>query len=127
MRARLLSVPEGENRKVVLEVELEDGWHSYGQDPGDAGLPPRFDWKGSINFQSANVYGWPETFEKREMDIFSVNAYEGRVQYEMSITPEDPKSDVGLKLNLNLMVCKDICIPSKVDLTLDLKAAPTKP
>ena len=122
VRARLAAVPDAGNKMAVLEVELEDGWHSYGQDPGDAGLPPRFEWEGSSNLERAQI-SWPETFEKREMDMFTVNAYEGAIQFPLTIIPVDVQGDVALKLGLKLMVCKDICIPSTLDLALDLKPA----
>ncbi|MCB1720436.1 MAG: hypothetical protein H6860_05820 [Rhodospirillales bacterium] len=126
VRARLAAVPDGGNGVAMLEVELEDGWHTYGQDPGDAGLPPRFEWEGSSNLKDVEIE-WPETFEKREMDMFTVNAYEGTIHFPLAITPEDAQGDVALKLGLKLMVCKDICIPSTVDLALDLKAGLVAP
>ncbi|MCB9982625.1 MAG: hypothetical protein H6861_02985 [Rhodospirillales bacterium] len=122
VRARLVAIPDGGNGVAMLEVELEDGWHSYGQEPGDAGLPPHFDWAGSENLESVEIE-WPETFEKREMDMFTVNAYEGTIHFPLAITPEDAQSDVALKLNLKMMVCEHICIPETLDLALDLKAA----
>lgn len=120
VRARLAAIPDGGNGVAMLEVELEEGWHSYGPEPGDAGLPPRFDWAGSENLARVEIE-WPETFEKREMELFTVNAYEGTIHFPLTITPDDPHSDVALQLNLKMMVCHDICIPETLDLALDLK------
>ena len=32
-----------------LEIRMAPGWHTYWRDPGDAGLSPTVDWKGSTN------------------------------------------------------------------------------
>src|SRR5260370_11671395 len=36
---------------------LQPGWHAYWRYPGDAGVPPRFDFAGSRNLESATVLG----------------------------------------------------------------------
>ena len=118
-RAKLAAVPEGSNRMAVLEIEMEEGWHTYGQEPGDAGLPPRFHWDESKNLKGVNI-NWPETVQKREFDMFNVNAYVGQVQFPLDITPEDENKNVELDLGLKIMVCSDICIPAEADLFLKL-------
>ena len=118
-RARLAAVPEGSNRIAVLEIEMEEGWHTYGQEPGDAGLPPRFHWDKSKNLKDVNI-NWPPTKEKREFDMFTVNAYEGLTQFLLDISPEINDQNVDLDLNLQIMVCSDICIPAEADLSLSL-------
>ena len=125
-RARLAAVPEGSNHAAVLEIEMEEGWHTYGQEPGDAGLPPRFDWEESRNLTSVDIT-WPKTIEKREFDMFTVNAYEGRVQFPLQITPEVEDQNVDLDLDLKVMVCNDICIPAEADLSITLIHAPHTP
>jgi len=125
-RSRLAAVPEGGNRVAVLVLELEEGWHSYGQDPGDAGLPPHFNWDGSQNLERVDIT-WPKTFEKTEMEMFTVNAYEGRVEFPLKITSEKADEDVTLNLDLKIMVCNKICIPDQVKLSLPLIAASRKP
>ena len=41
-----------------IEIRLKPGWHTYWRYPGDAGVPPRFDFAGSRNLESATVL-WP--------------------------------------------------------------------
>ena len=36
--------PDGA-RMTALQVELEPGWKTYWRSPGDAGIPPHFDWQ----------------------------------------------------------------------------------
>ena len=119
-QSRLAAVPEGGNMLAVLEIELNEGWHTYGDPPGDSGLAPRFNWSKSSNLQDIKVT-WPAPIRKREMDMFDVNAYEGQVRFPLTISPEAVGEDVLLDLDLQLMICKDICIPDQVKLSLLLK------
>ena len=125
-RSRLAAVPEGGNKTAVLVIELNEGWHTYGDPPGDSGLPPRFNWENSTNVEGVEV-SWPEPIPKREMDMFDINAYEGQVSFPLNITPENADKNVSLGLNLQIMVCNEICIPDKVDLSLVLKATSYTP
>src|SRR5262245_15026826 len=44
--------------RAGIEMRLKPGWHTYWRYPGDAGMPPRFDFKGSQNIKSVDVH-WP--------------------------------------------------------------------
>src|SRR5712691_1086201 len=47
--------------KVVragVEIRLKSGWHTYWRYPGDAGVPPKFDFGASQNLKQAVVL-WP--------------------------------------------------------------------
>ena len=107
------------NTAARLEIEMEEGWHTYGADPGDSGLPPRFEWGESSNLQGVEIT-WPETIEKTEFDMFTVNAYEGVVRFPLMIKPKIENETVLLNLDLQLMVCNEICIPSGVELKAEL-------
>ena len=43
---------------AAVEIRLAPGWHTYWRVPGEAGIPPRFDWSGSQNL-AAVAYEWP--------------------------------------------------------------------
>ena len=49
--------PDG-SRLAAVEIRLAPGWHTYWRVPGDAGIPPSFDWSGSSNLASV-AYEWP--------------------------------------------------------------------
>ena len=118
-RSRIAAVPEGGNTTAVLEIELEEGWHTYGQEPGDAGLPPRFNWEASENLNEIEIE-WPEPVHKREMNMFDVNAYEGLVQFPLQIKSEAAQDDVTLNLDMKIMVCNQICIPEEASVSTTL-------
>ena len=117
-----LVVAEGDSEHDArLEIDLNEGWHTYGEDPGEAGLPPRFDWGSSENLKEITVI-WPEAIKKREMDMFDVNAYIDEVIFPLYVTPENGATDTTLKLSLQIMICNDMCIPDQVELSLNLPA-----
>ena len=41
-----------------IEIKLAEGWKTYWRSPGDAGIPPTFDWSKSQNLGSIAVL-WP--------------------------------------------------------------------
>src|SRR5262245_57507317 len=44
--------------RAGIEIRLQPGWHTYWRYPGDAGVPPRFDFSGSQNVKTVDVR-WP--------------------------------------------------------------------
>src|SRR3954465_3279158 len=56
--------PSG-RRIAGVEIKLEPGWKTYWRNPGDAGIPPRFDWSRSRNLGEAVVtYPAPERLDE---------------------------------------------------------------
>src|SRR6056297_1939284 len=60
VRAEILGgwVTESGTRIVGLRLSLAPGWRTYWSVPGDAGIPPQFDWSGSDNLVGVRVH-WP--------------------------------------------------------------------
>jgi suppressor for copper-sensitivity B len=111
--------------KAVIEVTPQSGWKTYWRTPGDAGLAPGFDWKGSTNFKSATV-SYPAPHRVIEVGLDNL-VYKERTLFPVDIAVEKPGEAVSLKLRLDLLVCKEICVPEKRELTLDLPAGEATP
>ncbi|WP_271948512.1 protein-disulfide reductase DsbD domain-containing protein [Ruegeria faecimaris] len=106
----------------ALRVTLQDGWKTYWRAPGDAGIPPQFDWKRSTNVGSVSIT-WPAP------DVFDQNGlqsigYENQMVLPVEISPKNPAKPVRLKGTVDLGVCKDVCIPERLgfDHTLNAEA-----
>lgn len=106
----------------ALRLTLKDGWKTYWRAPGDAGIPPEFDWSGSGNVGDVSIT-WPAP------DIFNQNGlqsigYEDQLVLPVEITPRNPAKPVRLRGEMDLGVCKDVCIPERLgfDHTLDAEA-----
>jgi len=92
-----------------LEIRLDHGWKTYWRMPGDAGIPPQFDWAGSRNVKRVEVL-WPAPRRFADAGGETVG-YKDRVVFPLRIYPENPDKDVMLDLKLFFGVCQDICIP----------------
>jgi suppressor for copper-sensitivity B len=129
VQARLYSpiagTGERETVPVALELKLQSGWDTYWRTPGDAGLPPALDWKGSENFKSA-IIKFPVPKRQTAFGLENI-IYLDEVTFPVDIAVEKPGDALKLKLHVDLLVCKDICVPEKHDLTLDIPAGDAKP
>jgi len=112
------------SRLAGLSLSLAPGWKTYWRTPGEAGIPPRFDWSASENVASLEMF-WPrpEMFES-----FGLRAagYSGDVVLPIRVTPTDPDRSMALALTADLGVCRDICVLEQVrareEIPADLRA-----
>lgn len=109
---------EGGGRMAAVELVLAAGWKTYWRSPGDAGIPPSFDWSGSVNVKSVLIH-WPApvVFHTNGMQTIG---YHDRLVLPVEVTPVDPALPVRLSLRLDLGVCDQICLPASVSLEQDL-------
>ena len=123
-RARLVSGDNtGGQRLAGLEIALDPGFKTYWRNPGESGLPPRFDWSGSRNVKSVDVR-WPAP--SRLEDAAGVSyVYLGAVLLPLLVEPEDPTKPVHIALSVEYGICKDICIPARAELARDLGTPPS--
>jgi len=109
--------PDGA-RMAAVRIALREGWKTYWRSPGDAGIPPQFNFAGSDNVAGVTVH-WPapEIFDQN--GLRSVG-YDDVVVLPLEIHPTDPNLPVRLNTELDIGICHDICVPVSVDLSADL-------
>ncbi len=114
------AVGDGRTLRLGVHVRLEPGWKTYWRSPGDAGLPPRFDWSGSVNVARAEV-GWPAP---KRFTLFGLDSfvYGDEVVYPITVTLARPGQAVSFRLKADYAVCKNICVPYQAVLALDVPA-----
>jgi DsbC/DsbD-like thiol-disulfide interchange protein len=111
----------GGARLAGIQLEMDDGWKTYWRMPGDAGVPPQFDWSGSTNAADIKVrYPAPTRMREAEGQVIG---YKHAVLFPAEVTPKDPTKPVGLRLALELGVCREICVPAVATLDLALQPA----
>jgi DsbC/DsbD-like thiol-disulfide interchange protein len=105
---------------AAVDLTLAPGWKTYWRSPGDAGIPPRFDWSGSENVASVRIH-WPapSVFVSNGMQTIG---YHDRLLLPVEVQPIDPAQPVVLSLKMDLGVCDEICLPASVALRSDLVA-----
>ena len=108
--------------RAGLDITLGEGWKTYWRLPGDAGVPPEFDWLRSRNVKSVTVL-WPAP--KRFMDQGGETiGYKDRVVFPLDVSAIEAEQPIELALDAFLGVCEVVCIPVKLDLAL-VQSQPT--
>lgn len=100
-------LPNGDHI-AALHLTMAPGWHTYWRAPGDAGIPPLFDWAGSQNVASLGVV-WPTPHVFWQSGMRSVG-YENELVLPLRIHPRSA-GEITLQTEMQLGVCKDICVP----------------
>lgn len=121
-RVRLVAGPSaaapGRPHLAAVEIELAEGWKTYWRMPGDAGVPPAFDWKGSANAGAIKVL-YPAPARLPEAGGEAIG-YKRAVVFPIEVTAQDPAKPVNLKLALEFGICREICIPAETTFNLSL-------
>mgnify|MGYP002700560425 CR=1 FL=1 len=106
----------------ALRLTLQEGWKTYWRSPGDAGIPPRFEWRGSRNVGAVSII-WP-TPEITMTSGYQTIGYHDILVLPIEITPTKPGQPVVLSGQMQLGLCKDVCVPSELSFKhqLDLQA-----
>ncbi len=104
----------------ALRLTLSDGWKTYWRAPGDAGIPPQFDWSRSQNLGQLRIT-WPTPHVFDQNGVQSIG-YDTQVILPVEITPVDPDRPVRLRGKVELGICKDICVPGTLVVDHELDA-----
>jgi thiol:disulfide interchange protein DsbD len=106
---------------VAVHFDIEEEWHIYWRTPGDAGMAPSFEWHLPPDFRVGDIQ-WP--YPKRIILSTLANfGYENEVLLMSEITPPDviePGSEFEIGLHVDMLVCKEECLPAESDLMLQL-------
>lgn len=97
-----------------IEITLAKGWKTYWRSPGDAGIPPTFDWSRAQNIGNVHIH-WPspEVFWQSGMRSLG---YSERVVLPISVTPNRKGRNIHLRGRMDLGICSDVCIPASVSI-----------
>lgn len=93
-----------------IAIQLQPGWHTYWRNPGDSGVPPRFDFSKSENLDTVTIL-WPAP-KKFEDGAGGLSlGYVKQVVLPMRVIAKDPGKPVILRAAINYAVCDKLCIP----------------
>ncbi|MBC6980211.1 thioredoxin family protein [Caulobacter sp. 17J80-11] len=110
---------------VALRQKLDDGWHSYWRNEGDAGGPTEIKWTLPEGWSAGDIL-WPAPQRIRTQQLMSYG-FTGEVLLPTPLqVPADAKpGDVAhLTAHADFFVCSDtLCVPEQADLALDVKVA----
>lgn len=117
------AIAKGKPFTVGVRIHHHEGFHTYWQNPGIAGVPVKLQWELPEGF-SAGPIQWPYP-EKTMMAIHPVHGFERDVMLLVEITPpaEIASPRVALKATASWMACADGCYPGKKTLSREVPVA----
>jgi DsbC/DsbD-like thiol-disulfide interchange protein len=123
-------VTPGRGFSLGLHFQLEKGWHIYWLNPGDSGEPPRVTWHLPPGLTPGAIE-WPAPRRLGKSSIVDFG-YEDAVTLIVPVHAESnlaaqPLASLGAEIKV--LVCREVCIPGKtqLSLTLPIKSQPPPP
>ncbi len=99
-----------------LQYQLKKGWKTYWLSPGEGGFPQNINWSKSRNIQNIEVL-WPTPYEFEILGFKSLG-YSDEVVFPLKTTIQNIAKETSVVLDVNYLICKDICIPGNAYLEL---------
>ncbi len=127
-----LVIPEKQLSTAVeneagLYFKLEPGWHIYWKNPGDAGEPPHIHWTLPSGI-SATPMQFPAP-KRLPLGPLMDFGYENQAVFlfDFVIGPSAKAGPSVLHAKVDWLVCREVCIPGKVDLEENVRIVLGKP
>ena len=110
LAAGRLADADKQDIRAGIVLRLKPGWITYWRTPGDAGIPPRFDFSESENAAEVTVL-WPAPRRIDKGGVMSIG-YDRDVIFPLRVKPRDPARPVLLRLTADYGVCEKLCMPA---------------
>ena len=129
--AKLISevktIQPGNSFWIGLNLKMQDEWHTYWKNAGDAGMASYINWNLPERFTASEIH-WPYP-QKIYMSGLANYGYEGETTLLIKITPPKnyDKDSVTLKAHAEWLVCKVECLPGNADLEITLPISNNPP
>lgn len=127
------SIQPGGQTRVGVHFELEEGWHIYAQEPGDAGLPTQISWS-VPPLASVSELDWPTPQQFLDPGDIRTFGYSGTVVLSSTLTyrragmlAKAVASHIPVRASVKWLACKEVCIPGFAELALALPVSSTPP
>lgn len=132
VRAHLVSesktIKPGSEFLLGVQFDIEPGWHIYYKECGDAGMPTSIDWKLPPGFTHGDLL-WEKPHKFVDSGI-TTYGYANKTFIATKVTaPANLPKDKPVKIDavLTWLSCKEICLPGKGTVTLDVPVSDAEP
>ena len=114
------SMNPGDELLVGFKFTLNPGWHTYWENPGDAGEGASIKWNLPNDVNASKIL-WPGP-ERIPVDPLMTFGYEDEVVLLTKIyTSETTTIPVTLNAQVSWYTCKEICIPQEAEVSIPIK------
>jgi len=118
-------IEPGKPFTVGLRFRPEPGWHIYWKNPGDSGMAPSVQWKIPEGYTAGPLhFPLPEKILAPPLVTYG---YEMETLILAEITPpagQPLPAKIKIGADLDWLVCKEICLPGKAILDLNVSSQP---
>ncbi len=114
------SIQPGKPFWLGLNLKMEEGWHTYWQNAGDAGMATYITWNLPDGFKAGKInWQYPQKIYMSGLANFG---YEGETTLLIQITPPNNilEKSITLKAHAEWLVCKVECLPGNADIEITL-------
>ena len=121
------NVAPGGSVYVGLVITLDDKWHVYWKNAGDSGNPPTITWTLPKGVTAGEMlYPPPSRLPLGPLMDFG---YDDAVTFPLpiSVDPTVPAGLIHLDAAVHWLVCREVCIPGKAKMGIDLHVVPGAP
>lgn len=118
--ADVRQIVPGEPFRIGLRLRHDPHWHTYWRNPGDTGLPTRFEVQGPAQTRYGDIV-WPAP---RRFAIGPIGnyGYEGETLLSREVVlPEDFRGrQARFRVHAEWLICRELCVPGDAPLELVL-------
>ncbi len=117
-------IAPGGTQQVGLVITLEEHWHVYWKNAGDSGEAPSVKWTLPAGLSAGPMqFATPQRLPLGPLMDFG---YEDTAAFPFTLTatPSTKPGPAHLDAKVTWLVCREVCIPGKAHLGLDLNVTP---
>src|SRR6266568_5917834 len=100
-----------------IAFQMQPGWKTYWRNPGDSGVPPRFDFSKSENIEAVTIL-WPAPTKFDDGAGGHSLGYKNQIVLPLRIVAKNADKPVTLRAGINYAVCEKLCIPVEANTEL---------
>lgn len=97
---------------AILEIQLDEGWHTYWKNPGDSGTALQHRWKLPGGWDSPELL-WPVP-ERIETEPLMTYGYENTVRIPFVFKTRGTGG--SFRVELEWLECAEVCIPARIEI-----------
>lgn len=122
------TIKPGTEFLIGVEYQIEPNWHIYYKEAGEAGMPTQITWKLPPGFKAGELL-WEKPHKFVDSGITTYGYADKTIIAAKVTPPADLKagSKVKIEAELKWLSCKDVCLPGKGAVSIDLPIADTEP
>ncbi|MCT4635422.1 MAG: protein-disulfide reductase DsbD family protein [Rickettsiales bacterium] len=100
---------------AIISFELKNNAKFYWREPGELGLPTKFNFSKSRNIKDTKVF-WPvpELYLKNNVASY---VYQQDTDFIVKLTPNDPNKDIHLDVDISFAICQKSCSTYNINLS----------